>query len=48
MPKNAAIMTGRFLMRLTLTDRLNLTEKGEFHLDMPIQKTDLSQNSDRR
>ena len=47
MPKNAAIMTVRFLMRLTLTDRLNLTEKGEFHLDMSIQKTDLSQNSDR-
>ena len=48
MPKNAVITTVRFWTSLTLTDRLNLTEKGEFHLDMPIQKTDLSQNSDRR
>lgn len=47
MPKNAAIMTARFLMSLTLTDRLNLEEKGEFYLDMPIQKADLSQNGDR-
>ena len=48
MPKNAAIMTVRFLMNLTLTDRLNLTRKGELHLDMSIQKVNLSKNSDRR